>query len=171
MRASRWARSAFLMGISLLAMGTSLTIGVVRLQRATSPPWEPDANAAAPYGNLVLYDANGNVGHQRYRPSSPFAFAVGSTPADAGATKASLAFYNPQPGSPPCRATGPGPERPARRNSARRPACLLARPPTSWPSAATIPGRGNLRLPTSPPGWRPTSARSTPATPTPSRSA
>jgi hypothetical protein len=62
----------------------------------TAPAWEPDANAAAPYGNVTFYDANGNEVTSGTNLTSPFAYVVANTAADPGATKASLAFYNPQ---------------------------------------------------------------------------
>ena len=83
MRASRWARSAVLTGISLLALGTPLMVGVSAASGPTNPPWEPDANAAAPYGNVVFYDANGNQVTSGTNLSNPFAYVVAVTPADA----------------------------------------------------------------------------------------
>jgi hypothetical protein len=68
----------------------------------TAPAWEPDANAAAPYGNLTFYDAAGNqVISGTGDLDSPFAYAVAGTAADSGATKATLYFANPNHGLPP----------------------------------------------------------------------
>lgn len=61
----------------------------------TAPSWEPDANSAPPYGNIAFYDANGVAVTSGTNLSSPFAYAVGTTPADTGATKAAVNFYNP----------------------------------------------------------------------------
>lgn len=138
MRASRWARSAVLVGISLLALGTPLMVGVSAASGPTSPPWEPDANAAAPYGNLIFYDANGNeVTSGTGDLSSPFAYAVGVTPADAGATKATVTFYNPQPATPPVPGNwtgtaeaGPTTFSPATSLPAGTPADIMADAPT-----------------------------------------
>ncbi len=73
----------------MVGVGASFAAG-------TAPSWEPDANAAAPYGNITFYDANGNEVTSGTNLTSPFAYVVASTAADSGATKASLAFYNPQ---------------------------------------------------------------------------
>jgi len=89
------------MGVSLLALGTALIVGVNAASGQTSPPWEPDANAAAPYGNLTFYDASGNPVTSGTDLNSPFAYVVAGTAADTGATKANLAFYNPQHGELP----------------------------------------------------------------------
>src|SRR5208283_1125619 len=106
MRASRWARSAVLTGIALLALGAPPMIGLSAASGPTNPPWEPDGNAASPYGNVVFYDASGNEVTSGTNLSNPFAFAVAVTSADTGATKASLAFYNPQHGVLPANWTG-----------------------------------------------------------------
>ncbi len=68
---------------------------------SSSPPWEPDPGAAPPYGNLVLYDANGNQVTSGTDLSDPFAYVVATTAADSGATKAIVSFYNPQCCYPP----------------------------------------------------------------------
>jgi hypothetical protein len=75
----------------------------------TAPPWEADANAAPPYGNIVFYDANGNEVTSGTSLTAPFAFAAGTTAADTNATKATIGFYNPQPnGTPPVPGTWTG---------------------------------------------------------------
>jgi len=101
MRLSRWARIAAVTGIALFVLGAPVMAGVSAASGPTSPPWEPDADAAPPYGNVVFYDANGNQVTSGTNLASPFAFAVGVTAADSGAKEASLAFYNPQPATPP----------------------------------------------------------------------
>ena len=102
MQTSRWARSAALAAISLLALGAPLIVGVgASFATGTAPAWEPDANAAAPYGNLTFYDANGNEVTSGTNLASPFSYVVANTAADSGATKASLAFANPQHGQAP----------------------------------------------------------------------
>jgi hypothetical protein len=135
MRASRWARSAVLTGISLLVLGAPLLAGVSAAAGSTSPPWEPDANAAPPYGNLLFYDANGNQVTSGSDLSSPFAFAVAVTAADTGATKATVNFYNPQPGVVPGNWTGtseagPTTFSPASSLPAGTPADIVAYAPT-----------------------------------------
>ncbi len=107
MRTSRWARSAVLTGIALLALGAPLMVEVgASFAAGSAPSWEPDANAAAPYGNLTFYDANGNQVTSGTNLTSPFAYVAAGTAADSGATKASLAFYNPQHGVVPAGWTG-----------------------------------------------------------------
>jgi hypothetical protein len=71
----------------------------------TAPPWEPDPNTAS-YGNIALYDANGVQVSSGTNLNSAFAYAVGTTAADTGATKAIVNFYNPQHGVPTTSWTG-----------------------------------------------------------------
>ena len=142
MRASLWARSAVLTGISLVALGAPLMVGVSAASGPTNPPWEPDANAAPPYGNLVFYAANGEEVTSGTNLSSPFAFAVAVTPADAGATKATVNFYNPQPGVVPANWTGTSETGPTTFNPASSlptgtPAGIVAYAPTYPVSAAS----------------------------------
>ena len=68
----------------------------------SAPPFEVDANATAPYGNVVFYDANGNqVTSGTGDLNNPFSYAVGVTAPDAGAIKANLAFAKPVAGTNP----------------------------------------------------------------------
>lgn len=80
------------------AGGGLLTLATSAFAAPTAPPWEPDPNAAN-YSGIVFYDASGNVVTNGTNDlSNPFAYAVASTAADTQATKASLAFANPQHG-------------------------------------------------------------------------
>ena len=91
-------------GIATLAIaGGGLLVSAGAASAAsTAPPFEPDANAAAPYGNVVFYDAQGNqVTSGTGDLSNPFAYAVAVTPGDAGAIKANLAFAKPVSGTNP----------------------------------------------------------------------
>ena len=73
-------------------------IGITKAFAAQSaPPWEPDADAATPYANIVFYDANGNQIASGTNLANAFAWAVGTTGIDSGATKALLAFAQPEP--------------------------------------------------------------------------
>ncbi len=93
--------SAAIAGGGLLAFASSA------FAAGTAPPWDPDTHAAAPYGNLTFYDANGvQVTSGTGDLSSPFSYVVASTAGDTGATKASVAFYNPQHGVLPASWTG-----------------------------------------------------------------
>lgn len=65
-----------------------------------TPPWEPDTNSAAPYGNLVFYDSSGNVLTSGSNLDHLFDFASGTTAADTGATKATLYFAAPNHANP-----------------------------------------------------------------------
>lgn len=65
---------------------------------STAPPWEPDSNAASPYANVVFYDASGMAVTSGTNLSNPFAYAVATTPADSGSTKAIISFALPQNG-------------------------------------------------------------------------
>jgi hypothetical protein len=108
-----------------------------------------------------LYDASGNVVTSGTDLSSPFAFAVALTPADANATKASLAFYNPQPGVVPGNWTGTqeaGPTRfsPASSLPAGTPADIVADAP-KYPVVASPDANINTwlasNIPSSTPGY------------------
>ena len=102
MRTSRWAGSAVLAGISLLALGVPLIVGVAASSATgTAPAWEPDGNAAAPYGNVTFYDASGDQVTSGANLASPFAYAVAGTATDSGAIKATLYFANPKNGQAP----------------------------------------------------------------------
>jgi hypothetical protein len=90
-----------------IAGGGLLGLASSAFAAGSNPPWEPDGNAAAPYGNLTFYDAAGNqLTSGTGDLSSPFAYVVAGTAADSGATKASVAFYNPQHGVLPASWTG-----------------------------------------------------------------
>ncbi len=113
----------------------------------TAPPWEPDgttsplAGDAPPYGNIVFYDANGVAVTSGTDLNSPFAYAVATTAADTGATKAIVNFYDPQHGVPTATwggtaETGTTTFSPASALPAGTPADLVAGAPTN-PVAAT----------------------------------
>ena len=167
MRTSRWARSAVLTGISLLALGASLMVGVgASFAAATAPPWEPDGNAAAPYGNVTFYDANGNQvtsgtslsqpvrlrrGRHRRRPGSHQGFPLLRQPTARRCAGQLDRHERSRPDD-----LQPQPGRCARRHRGLGADCTR-----SWPP----------RQPASRTGWRRTSPTPPPATPTPSRSA
>ncbi len=87
--------------VSLLALVAPVVAGVSAAAGSSAPPWEPDANAAPPHGNVVFYDANGNQVTTGNNLTSPFAYAVATTAADPNATKAIVNFYDPQHATPP----------------------------------------------------------------------
>jgi hypothetical protein len=129
--------SAAIAGGGLLAFASSA------FAAGTAPAWEPDANAAAPYGNITFYDANGNqVTSGTGDLTSPFSYVVASTAGDTGATKASVAFYNPQHGVLPALWTGtseagPTTFSPATSLPAGTPADIVADAPTYPVTAAS----------------------------------
>jgi len=84
-----------------IAGGGLLAFASPAFAAQSAPPWEVDAASAPPYGNLTFYDAAGDQVTSGTNLSSPFAYVVAGTAADTGATSASLAFYNPQPATPP----------------------------------------------------------------------
>ena len=43
-----------------IAGGGLLGLASASFAAGSAPAWEPDGNAAPPYGNLTFYDANGN---------------------------------------------------------------------------------------------------------------
>ena len=92
--------SAAIAGGGLLAFASSA------FAAGTAPAWEPDANAAAPYGNITFYDASGNQVTSGTNQNSPFAYAVAGTAGDTGATKAYVSFFNPIHGTAPSGWTG-----------------------------------------------------------------
>jgi len=101
----------------------------------TAPAWEADGNAAPPYGNLTFYDASGNPVTSGTDLNSPFAYVVANTAADTGATKANLAFYNPQHGESPAlwsgtSEAGPTTFSPASSLPSGTPADIAAKAPT-----------------------------------------
>jgi hypothetical protein len=61
----------------------------------SAPPFEFDANSAAPYGNITFYNAEGDQVTSGTNLASPWAYAVAGTAKDTGATNASLAFAVP----------------------------------------------------------------------------
>ena len=89
-----------------IAGGGVLGLAGASFAAGSAPAWEPDGNAAAPYGNLTFYDANGNEVTSGTNLTSPFSYVVAGTSADSGATKASLNFFNPQHGVVPASWTG-----------------------------------------------------------------
>ena len=93
-------RSIALAAVSTLCVVAPVVAGV-STAAGSAPPWEPDPGAAPPYGNVLLYDANGNQITSGTNLDSPFAYAVALTAADSGATKAIVNFYNPQHGVVP----------------------------------------------------------------------
>ena len=90
-----------------IAGGGLLAFSSSAFAAGSAPAWEPDGNAAAPYGNITFFDSNGNkVTSGTGDLSSPFSYAVADTARDAGATKANVAFYNPQHGVLPTNWSG-----------------------------------------------------------------
>ena len=60
-----------------------------------NPAWEPDPNSATPQGNVVFYNASGNVVTSGSNLSHLFDYAAATTGPDTGATKATLFFAAP----------------------------------------------------------------------------
>ncbi len=125
-------------GLLTAAIASAGVLGLagVAFASGSAPPWEPDANAAAPYGSVAFYDAAGNqIISGTGDLASPFAYVVAGTAADTGATKASLAFANPQHGQAPALWTatseaGPTTFSPASSLPAGTPANITAFAPT-----------------------------------------
>ncbi len=63
----------------------------------TAPAWEPDPQSAS-YGQVVFYDANGNVVTSGSDYNNPFAWAVGATASDPGVNTGNLITALPQQG-------------------------------------------------------------------------
>ena len=102
MRSNRWVTAVkatvALVGVSLVSLVGP--IGVAVSSAAVNPPWEPDPNAASPYGNLVFYDATGNVLAGGTNLSHLADYVAATTAGDAGATKATLSFAAPNHANP-----------------------------------------------------------------------
>jgi hypothetical protein len=79
--------AAAVVGGGMLAMASSAAYAA-----QTAPSWEPDADSAAPYGNIAFYDANGVQVTSGTNLAAPFAYAAGTTAHDSGATKATMYF-------------------------------------------------------------------------------
>ena len=62
---------------------------------AVTPPWEPDPNSATPYGNVVFYNAAGNVITSGNDLSHIADYFVATSGPDTGANKATLYFAAP----------------------------------------------------------------------------
>ncbi len=126
--------------------------GIIAMAGAASaapnaPSWEPDTNAASPYGNVAFYDANGVQVTSGTNLASPFAYAVATTAADSGATKAIVNFYNPQHGVTPTNWTGTSETgtttfSPASSLPAGTPANVVASAPTN--PVVAFAGTGNI---------------------------
>jgi Bacterial Ig-like domain (group 3) len=79
-------------GLVLTVAGPALAVTCV----TTTPCWEPDPQAAAPYGRLVFYDASGNVVTSGSDLTSLFKYAAATTgPSPSGVNKATLYFAKP----------------------------------------------------------------------------
>jgi hypothetical protein len=116
-------------------------VGVSAASGPKSPTWEPDANAAPPYGNLTFYDASGNqVTSGTGDLSSPFAYVVASTAADSGATLATVNFYNPRQGLLPASWTG----------TSEGSTTSFSPPPTGTPADLVAFATGSTKYPVAP---------------------
>ena len=130
------------------AGGGLLAMAAPAYAAQTNPPFEPDSNAAPPYGNIVLYDANGVAVTSGTNLNTPFAYAVATTAADTGATKAIVNFANPLPpptvpsGYPVTSESGTTTFSPATGLPAGTPADLVADAPTH--PVAAMGGTGSI---------------------------
>jgi IPT/TIG domain len=148
--------------VGLCLVGAPIVLGSTPAHAAgTAPPWEPDGNAAPPYGNIVFFDANGIPVSKGTNLNSPFAYAVATTAADTGASKAIVNFYNPQHGVLPANWTGT-PETgtttfsPATSLPAGTPATVVHQAPTypvAASSAASITSWLTQNVPDTTPGY------------------
>ncbi len=86
--------------LALLSAAVAATAAAPSFGAGTAPAWEPDGNAAS-YGQIVFYDANGDVVTSGTDYNNPFAFAVAATAKDAGASTAQLVYKVPEQGVPP----------------------------------------------------------------------
>ena len=93
-------KSAIAGAASLAVVGGGLLAFAEAAYAAAPPPWEPDANAAAPYGNIVFYDSTGNVLTGGANLSHIADFVAATTGPDAGANKATLSFAAPNHANP-----------------------------------------------------------------------
>jgi Bacterial Ig-like domain (group 3) len=101
-----WKTSKALVGVAVLAVVSLLAVVApvavgVSSAAASAPPWEPDANAAPPYGYVLFFDSNGNQVTSGTNLADPFAYAVATTAPDSGANKANMDWYDPQHGVVP----------------------------------------------------------------------
>lgn len=80
--------------VALTSAGLLASVGAASAT-GTTPSWEPDPNTVAPYGQVVLYDAAGNVLTGGTNISHLADYAAVTSGADTGANKASLIFALP----------------------------------------------------------------------------
>jgi Bacterial Ig-like domain (group 3) len=88
-------------GAATLALTGAGLLAIAAPAYASAPPYEPDANSAPPYGNIVFYNANGQEVTSGTSLTNPFAYAIGTTAPDHNATKATLYFADPVSGELP----------------------------------------------------------------------
>jgi hypothetical protein len=92
--------------VVLAALAAAMPAVFMQSAQASAPPWEPDPNAQAPYGSVLLYDSAGNYLTGGSNLNHIADYAAASTPvpaADNGsgtANKATLFFANPDPSNP-----------------------------------------------------------------------
>jgi hypothetical protein len=94
---------SLLAGVGTLAIAGASTLGLAGAAFAgtgggtSNPAWEPDPNSATPYGQIVFYDASGNVVTSGTNLSNLFTYAAATTPSPQNPTpkKASLFFAAP----------------------------------------------------------------------------
>jgi hypothetical protein len=124
----------------------------------TAPPWEPDGNAAAPYGNITFYNASGDQVTSGTNLANPFAYAVAGTAGDSGAIKATLYFSGPQHGVVPGRWTsfseaGPTTFSPSLSGAPADIAVLAPTYPVVASTSASIANMLAVIIPDTTPGW------------------
>ena len=90
----RKGKSLFACGVAVVVTAAVLLIGVGPAF-AAPPPFEPDPNAASPYGRIVFYDSLGNVLTGGTNLSHLADYAAATTTKDTGATLATLYFAAP----------------------------------------------------------------------------
>ncbi|MDE3205584.1 MAG: Ig-like domain repeat protein [Acidobacteriota bacterium] len=90
-------RATVMVGLGLLPLVASIGVQTAAHAAGTAPAWEPDPSSAS-YGQVVFYDANGNVVTSGSDYNNPFAWAVGATPSDTGVNTGNLITALPQKG-------------------------------------------------------------------------
>ena len=89
-------KAALCGALAAVTTGGGLLLAAAPAFAATPPAWEPDTNAAPPYGNIVFYDAQGvSITGGSVTAGSPWAYAVATSTADTSATKATLFYATP----------------------------------------------------------------------------
>ena len=90
-------RASVMVGSALLPVVSSIGVQAAAHAAGSAPQWEADPQSAS-YGQVVFYDANGNMVTSGTDYNNPFAWAVGATHSDVNVNQGNLITALPQQG-------------------------------------------------------------------------